>query len=59
MKAGCLNSFPAHVSEPYPRIELVPRGVKRHINAQNQMFRPVPGIRPYPVKSIINANVKK
>ncbi|XP_035219356.1 UPF0602 protein C4orf47 homolog [Stegodyphus dumicola] len=59
MKAGCLNQFPEYTGEPLPRPDLVPRGVKRYINAENQMFRPVPGPKPYPVKSIINKNVQK
>ncbi|XP_055951671.1 UPF0602 protein C4orf47 homolog [Argiope bruennichi] len=59
MKAGCLNKFPEHTGEPYPKPDLIPRGVKHHVNKENQMFRPVPGPKPYPVKSIITKNVQK
>ncbi|GBN02463.1 UPF0602 protein C4orf47 [Araneus ventricosus] len=59
MKAGCLNKFPEYKGEPYPKADLVPRGVKRHVNKENQMFRPVPGPKPYPIRSIITKNVER
>lgn len=59
MKGGCINAFPTHADEPYLTLEIQQRGVKAYVNDQNEMFRPVPGVRPYPVKSIITKNVEK
>ncbi|GIY60146.1 UPF0602 protein C4orf47 [Caerostris darwini] len=59
MKAGCLNTYPEHTAEPYAKIALDDRGAKHFANADNQMFRPVPGPKPYPVKSVISKNVQK
>ncbi|XP_054720817.1 UPF0602 protein C4orf47 homolog [Uloborus diversus] len=59
MKAGCFSPFPEWVGDPVPTVEGVPRGVRHYLNAQNQMFRPVPGPKPYPVKSIITKNIQK
>ncbi|XP_042900509.1 cilia-and flagella-associated protein 96-like [Parasteatoda tepidariorum] len=60
MKAGCLNKFPEYVGDPYAKMgERSLRGVKNYVNAENKMFRYVPGPKPYPIKSIITKNVER
>ncbi|GIY42976.1 UPF0602 protein C4orf47 homolog [Caerostris extrusa] len=54
MKAGCLDTYPEYTSEPYAKIALDDRGTKHFVNADDKMFRPVPGPKPYPVKSVIS-----
>ncbi|GFW86896.1 UPF0602 protein C4orf47 [Trichonephila clavipes] len=59
MKAGCLNKFPKYINEPFPKPFVENRGVKHHVDEEKKIFRPVPKLKPYPVKSIIAKNVEK
>ncbi|GFY60243.1 UPF0602 protein C4orf47 [Trichonephila inaurata madagascariensis] len=59
MKAGCLNKFPEHTNEPFLKLYVENRGVKHHVDKENKIFRPVPKLKPYPIKSIITKNVEK
>ncbi|KAG8181184.1 hypothetical protein JTE90_010956 [Oedothorax gibbosus] len=59
MKDGCLSKFPKYMGDPYTKDDPISRGVKQSVNDKNKIFRPVPGPKPYPIKSIITKNVQR
>ncbi|KAJ8015152.1 hypothetical protein DPEC_G00023180 [Dallia pectoralis] len=55
MKAGTFDNYPSHSADPY----VTRRSTAVTINKEGKVFRPPPGPKSTPVKSIISVNVDR
>lgn len=53
-KAGTFDPYPSHSVDPYQ-----PRGRRGGDSKDKKVFQPTPGVKPYPITSVVSQNVQR